>query len=163
MYNKAILMGRLARDPELRSFANGGSVCKLRLITSRTWRNQDSGEWQEKVEGHNVAVYVEGLANRIAEACRKGDVLMVEGPMETRSWTGSDGTARYLTEIAVRPRLGTVRRVPAGRGAEGPAPIAPADTHDAPEDDLSQADPQADVFDDWLTDDLESDGGDFPF
>lgn len=124
MFNKCTLVGRLARDPELKEFNNGGSVCKLRLITSRSWKDRDSGEMREKVEGHNVSIYVDALGKRVAAAGKKGDILLVEGPMETRSWTTGDGEKRYITEIAVRPNLGTIRRMPSSWTGGSAAPVA---------------------------------------
>jgi len=116
MINKATLLGRLARDPDLKTFNNGGKVCRLRVITSRSWQDQ-AGEFLEKVEGHNVAIYVDRIAERIAEKSRKGEIVFIEGTLENRSWTGSDGVKRYSTEIAIRPRLGGIRRLPSGSPA----------------------------------------------
>lgn len=118
MINKCTLLGRLARDPEIKEFSNGGKVCKLRLITSRSWADAKTGEFQERAEGHNIAIYVDKIADRIHEKCRKGDILFVEGPMETRRWTDNNGSTHYMTEVAIRPRLGGIRRLPTGRAAE---------------------------------------------
>lgn len=123
MINKSTLLGRLARDPEIREFSNGGKVCKLRLITSRSYPDPTTGEFQERTEGHNVSIYVEKIADRIYEKCRKGDIVFVEGPMETRRWTDKDDVTHYMTEVAIRPRLGGIRRLPTGRTA---SPVEPA-------------------------------------
>ncbi len=115
MINKCTLLGRLARDPELKEFSNGGKVCKLRIITSRSYPDSKTGEFQERTEGHNVSIYTDKLADRIHEKCRKGDIVFVEGPMETRRWTDANDITHYMTEVAIRPRLGGIRRLPTGR------------------------------------------------
>lgn len=124
MINKCTLLGRLARDPEIKEFQNGGKVCKLRLITSRSYPDSKSGEFQERTEGHNIAIYVDKLAERIHDKCRKGDILFVEGSLETRKWTDHNSVTHYMTEIVIRPRIGGIRRLPIARLAdhvEGPA------------------------------------------
>jgi single-strand DNA-binding protein len=118
MINKSTLLGRLARDPEIKEFSNGGKVCKLRLITSRNYPDPKTGEFQERTEGHNIAIYVEKIADRIFDKCRKGDILFVEGPMETRRWKDANDVTHYMTEIAIRPYLGGIRRLPTGRAKE---------------------------------------------
>jgi single-strand DNA-binding protein len=112
MYCKVILTGRLARDPDIHHFEKGGSVCKMRVLTSRAWRDRDSGEMREKVEGHNIAIYVENIAKRAAENCRKGDVVLIEGTLETRRWEDGEHGYRYMTEVAIRPFIGSIRRMP---------------------------------------------------
>lgn len=131
MINSATLLGRLARDPDIRTFSNGGKVCRLRLITSRSWVDRQSGETKEKVEGHNIAIYVNKLAERVAEKARKGDVLYVEGPIETRRWTDGENVQRSITEIAIRPHLGTIRRVPTGRSPARPGETDRQDSTDS--------------------------------
>ena len=170
MYNKATLVRRLARDPELREFSNGGSACKLRLITSSYWRDRETGEMKERPEGHNISVYVEKMARRIADACRKGDVILVEGAIETRRWTTPDGETRYMTEIAVRPFQGTIRRMPATKAAS-PTPALAPDSQEVDEGETETTastgipDIEGDIFDDFTADGMVSlDGdGDFPF
>jgi len=168
MYNKATLVGRLARDPEMREFSNGGGVCKIRLITSTFWRDRESGEMKEKPEGHNVSVYVEKMARRIADACRKGDVILVEGMIETRKWTTPEGETRYITEISVRPFQGTVRRMPVTRPHTQTDERIPTDaTREVAvaADGVEGFAGSGDVFEDWESDGMSSlDGdGDFPF
>lgn len=125
MFCKVIITGRLARDPDIRHFEKGGSVCKLRVLTSRAWRDRDSGEMREKVEGHNIAIYVEALAKRTAENCRKGDIVLIEGTLETRRWEDGDNGYRYITEVAIRPFLGGLRRMPLAKREGEPAPETP--------------------------------------
>jgi len=132
MINKSTLLGRLARDPEIKEFANGGKVCKLRIITSRSYPDPKTGAFQERTEGHNVAIYVDVIADRIHEKCRKGDIVFVEGPMETRRWTDNNDVTHYMTEVAIRPRQGGIRRLPTARNTspEGEAAPEPANTQD---------------------------------
>ena len=101
--NKVMLIGNLGRDPEVRSFPNGGQVCNLRIATTETWRDRDSGERRERTEWHSVAVFGEGLVRNCEQYLRKGSKIYVEGQLQTRKWqdqtTGSD---RYSTEVVVR-------------------------------------------------------------
>lgn len=102
--NKAILIGNLGADPEVRSTANGGRVATLSLATSRRWRNQ-SGEMQEKTEWHRVVLWNNrgsNLADVAERYCKKGDKVYVEGSIEYRSWQDREGQTRYTTEITAR-------------------------------------------------------------
>ena len=154
MINKSTLLGRLARDPEIKEFSNGGKVCKLRLITSRSYPDPKTGEFQERTEGHNIAIYVDQIADRIYDKCRKGDILFVEGPMETRRWTDQNDVTHYMTEVAIRPRLGGIRRLPTGRAA-----VAQSTPVDASENDqVSLQDTIPDNMQDPFDDDFMSNG-----
>lgn len=106
--NKVQLIGRLARDPESRSFANGGKVCELRVATSDTWKDRATGEKKEKSEFHTVKVWNEGTANFCERYLRKGSEVYVEGSLETRKWQDQSGQDRYSTEIAIRPYAGEI-------------------------------------------------------
>jgi single-strand DNA-binding protein len=106
--NKVILIGKLGRDPESRSFANGGKVCELRVATSEKWSDRTTGEKKEKVEWNTVKVWNEATANFCERYLRKGSEVYVEGSLETRKWQGQDGGDRYSTEVAVRPYNGQV-------------------------------------------------------
>lgn len=101
--NKVILVGNLGRDPEVRSFPNGGKVCNLRIATSETWRDKQSGERREKTEWHSVAIFSEPLIRVAEQYLRKGSKIYVEGQLETRKWQDKDGNDRYSTEVAMRP------------------------------------------------------------
>tara|TARA_R100000687_G_scaffold81988_1_gene80103 strand:- start:1395 stop:1901 length:507 start_codon:yes stop_codon:yes gene_type:complete len=168
MFNKVILVGRLARDPELKTFSNGGSVCKIRMITSSFWRDRETGDFREKAEGHNVAVYPEKLGQRMAEKCRKGDIILVEGVIETRRWTDNEGNTRYITEIAIRGMNGVVRRLPQGAAQTSALATeqgeAPASSEEGVKSsDVSSIDPE-DIFDDWGGEDMSAfEDGDMPF
>ncbi|MEM7188319.1 MAG: single-stranded DNA-binding protein [Pseudomonadota bacterium] len=101
--NKVILIGNLGADPEVRSFQNGGQVCSLRLATSETWKDRNSGERREKTEWHRVEIYSEPLVRVAQQYLRKGSKIYIEGQLETRKWQDQSGQDRYTTEVALRP------------------------------------------------------------
>jgi single-strand DNA-binding protein len=100
--NKVILVGNLGRDPESRSFQNGGKVVELRIATSETWKDRSSGERKEKTEWHTVKVFSEGLANVAERYLRKGSKVYLEGALQTRKWQDQSGADRYSTEIVLQ-------------------------------------------------------------
>jgi len=104
--NKVILIGHLGRDPEARSFSNGGKVVNLRLATSETWRDKATGERKERTEWHAVSILNEGLAKVAEQYLRKGSKVYIEGQLETRKWQDQSGADRYTTEIVLRPYRG---------------------------------------------------------
>jgi single-strand DNA-binding protein len=104
--NKVILIGNLGRDPEVRTFQNGGKVVNLRLATTEVWRDRQSGERKEKAEWHSVAIYNEALAKVAEQYLRKGAKVYVEGQLETRKWQDQSGSDRYATEVVLRPYRG---------------------------------------------------------
>jgi single-strand DNA-binding protein len=118
--NKVILIGNLGRDPEVRTFQNGGKVVNLRLATTETWRDRQSGERKEKTEWHSVAIYNEPLARVAEQYLRKGSKVYIEGQLETRKWTDQSGQERYTTEVVLRPYSGALTLLDS-RG-EGGAP-----------------------------------------
>jgi single-strand DNA-binding protein len=122
--NKVILIGNLGRDPEVRSFPNGGKVCNLRIATSERWRDRTSGENREKTEWHSVAIFAEPLVRIAEQYLRKGSTVYIEGQLETRKWQDQAGADRYTTEIVLRPYRGELTLL-GGRGEGGGAP-APA-------------------------------------
>ncbi len=96
--NKVILIGNLGADPETRHTAGGNAVANLRVATSETWRDRQSGEQRENTEWHNVVMF--GRLGEIAgEYLRKGSKVYVEGRLQTRKWQDRDGNDRYTTEI----------------------------------------------------------------
>ncbi|MEO1121275.1 MAG: single-stranded DNA-binding protein [Pseudomonadota bacterium] len=101
--NKVILIGNLGRDPEVRTFQNGGKVCNLRIATSETWKDRGSGERKERTEWHSVAIFSEPLANVAERYLRKGSKVYIEGQLETRKWQDQNGQDRYSTEVVLRP------------------------------------------------------------
>jgi len=116
--NKVILIGNLGRDPEVRSFQNGGKVVNLRIATSDTWRDKASGERRERTEWHSVAIFSEPLAKIAEQYLRKGSKVYIEGQLETRKWQDQSGADRYSTEVVLRPFTGNLTLLD-GRGGEG--------------------------------------------
>jgi len=104
--NKVILVGNLGRDPEVRTFQNGGKVCNLRLATSEQWRDRNTGERREKTEWHSVAIFAEPLVRIAEQYLRKGSKVYLEGQLETRKWQDQSGQDRYTTEVVLRPYKG---------------------------------------------------------
>ncbi len=100
--NKVILVGNLGRDPEVRSFQNGGKVCNLTVATSENWRDKSSGEKRERTEWHRVAIFSEGLVRVAEQYLRKGSKVYIEGQLETRKWQDQNGQDKYSTEVTLR-------------------------------------------------------------
>ncbi|MBJ6122389.1 single-stranded DNA-binding protein [Sphingomonas sp. BT553] len=100
--NKVILVGNLGRDPESKSFQNGGKVVNLRIATSESWKDKMSGERKEKTEWHSVAIFNEGLANVAEKFLRKGSKVYIEGALQTRKWQDQSGADKYSTEIVLQ-------------------------------------------------------------
>ena len=104
--NKVILIGNLGRDPEVRTFNNGGKVCNLRIATSERWKDRNTGEQRERTEWHSVAIFNENLARIAEQYLRKGSNVYIEGQLETRKWQDQSGQDRYSTEVVLRPYRG---------------------------------------------------------
>jgi single-strand DNA-binding protein len=117
--NKVILIGNLGRDPEVRSFTNGGKVCNLRIATSETWKDRNTGERKERTEWHSVAIHAEGLVGIAERFLRKGSKVYIEGQLETRKWQDQSGQDRYTTEVVLRPYNGTLTLLDGRRDGDG--------------------------------------------
>ena len=116
--NKVILIGHLGRDPEVRTFQNGGKVVNLRLATSETWKDKQTGERRERTEWHSVAIFNEGLGRVAEQYLRKGSAVYLEGQIETRKWQDQSGADRYSTEVVLRPYGGTLTLLGSGGGGD---------------------------------------------
>lgn len=101
--NRVIIIGNLGRDPEVRTFQNGGKVCNLRIATSETWKDRNTGERRERTEWHTVAILNEALVRVAEQYLRKGSKVYIEGQLETRKWQDQSGNDRYSTEVVLRP------------------------------------------------------------
>ena len=117
--NKVILVGNLGRDPESRSFQNGGKVVNLRIATSESWKDKMSGERKEKTEWHSVAIFNEGLANVAEKFLRKGSKVYIEGALQTRKWQDAQGQDKYSTEIVLQGFNSTLTMLDGRSGAGG--------------------------------------------
>jgi len=111
--NKVILIGHLGADPETRAMPSGSSVANLRIATTESWRDKQSGEQQERTEWHRVALFGR-LAEIAGEYLRKGSQVYIEGSLRTRKWQDKQGNERYSTEI-----VGNEMQMLGGRGAAG--------------------------------------------
>ena len=100
--NRVTLVGNLGRDPEVRSFSNGGKVCNLRIATSESWKDRNTGERKERTEWHSVAVFSEGLVRVCEQYLRKGSKVYIEGQLQTRKWQDQSGQDRYSTEVVLQ-------------------------------------------------------------
>ncbi len=131
--NKVIIIGNLGADPEIRYMPSGSAVANLRIATSESWKDQQSGQMQERTEWHRVALFGK-LAEIAGEYLRKGSQVYIEGSLRTRKWQGQDGQDRYTTEI-----IGREMRMLGGR-SEGSAPFS---STSAPQSSASTSTPQS--------------------
>lgn len=99
--NKVILVGNVGADPELRRKQDGKPIANLRIATSETWRDRNSGERKEKTEWHTVVVFNEGLCKVVEQYVKKGSKVYVEGALQTRKWKDQGGNDRYSTEVVL--------------------------------------------------------------
>jgi single-strand DNA-binding protein len=99
--NKVIIVGNLGADPEVKSFANGGRICNLRIATSENWTDRASGERKERTEWHSVVIRSDGLIGIAEKYLRKGKKVYLEGSLQTRKWQDQNGQDRYSTEVVL--------------------------------------------------------------
>ena len=117
--NKVILIGNLGRDPEVRTFQNGGKVCNLRIATSENWTDKASGEKREKTEWHTVAIFNEGLVRIAEQYLKKGSKVYIEGQLQTRKWQDQSGADKYSTEVVLQGFNGTLTMLDGPSGNSG--------------------------------------------
>ncbi|WP_457586038.1 single-stranded DNA-binding protein [Ensifer canadensis] len=116
--NKVILVGNVGADPEIRRTQDGRPIANLRIATSETWRDRNSGERKEKTEWHTVVVFNEGLCKVVEQYVKKGAKLYIEGALQTRKWQDQTGNDRYSTEIVLQGFNSTLTMLD-GRGEGG--------------------------------------------
>lgn len=117
--NEVNIMGRLGADPEVKSFQNGGQIANLRVATSESWKDKQTGEKQERTEWHQVTLRGDGLIKLARDHLRKGSRVLVRGKLQTRKWQDASGNDRYSTEIVVAGYEGKVFMLdgkPSGQG-----------------------------------------------
>ena len=119
--NKVILIGNLGADPDTRYMPSGSAVTNIRIATSESWKDRQSGEQQERTEWHNVAFF-DRLAEVAAEYLRKGSQVYVEGRLRTRKWQDRQGNDRYTTEIVAKEMEMLGGRSGASAPASAPKP-----------------------------------------
>ena len=115
--NKVILIGNLGADPEIRSLGSGDRVANLRIATSETWRDKNSGERQEKTEWHRVVVFNENIVKVCENYLKKGSTVYIEGAIQTRKWADQSGVEKYSTEIVLQKFRGELTMLD-GRGGD---------------------------------------------
>ena len=117
--NKAILIGNLGRDPEIRSTQDGTKIANLSVATSETWRDRNSGERRERTEWHRVVIFDEKLSEVAEKYLRKGSKVYVEGQIQTRKWQDQSGQDKYSTEVVLNRFRGTLTMLDSRRDSEG--------------------------------------------
>jgi single-strand DNA-binding protein len=118
--NKVILIGNLGADPEIRRTQDGRPIANLRIATSESWRDKNSGERKEKTEWHSVVIFNEGLCKVAEQYLKKGSTVYVEGQLQTRKWQDQSGADRYSTEVVLQGFNGNLTML-GGRGDGGGA------------------------------------------
>lgn len=115
--NKVILIGNLGQDPEVKSFQNGGRIANLRIATSESWKDKQTGERKERTEWHSVTLNSDGLVGVAEKYLRKGSKVYIEGQLRTRKWQDQSGNDRYSTEITVGGHNGVLTMLDGAPGA----------------------------------------------
>ncbi|RUV18280.1 MULTISPECIES: single-stranded DNA-binding protein [unclassified Mesorhizobium] len=117
--NKVILVGNLGADPEIRRLNSGDPVVNIRIATSESWRDKNSGDRKEKTEWHNVVIFNEGIAKVAEQYLKKGMKVYVEGQLQTRKWQDNSGNDRYTTEIVLQKFRGELQMLDSRNGGDG--------------------------------------------
>lgn len=117
--NKAIIIGNIGRDPEVRHTQAGGLIVQLSIATSESWRDKSSGERQERTTWHRVVIFNEKLAEVAQKYLRKGAKIYIEGQLQTRKWTDQSGVEKYTTEVVLPKFGGTMTMLDAGKREAG--------------------------------------------
>lgn len=130
--NKVILIGNVGKDPEIRSFQNGGRVASFSVATSEQWKDKSTGEKKERTEWHRISVMNDKLVEIVEKYVRKGSKIYLEGQLETRKWTDKDGVEKYTTEVVIRPFRGEITLLDSPKQSE-PKPQAQPEQQSQPE------------------------------
>src|SRR6478752_6397133 len=117
--NKVILVGNLGKDPEIRTLGSGDKVANLRIATSESWRDRNSGERKEKTEWHQVVIFNENLVKVAENYLKKGAKVYVEGALQTRKWTDQQGVEKYSTEVVLQNFNSTLTMLEGRAGGGG--------------------------------------------
>lgn len=114
-YQRVIICGNVGKDPEIKSFANGGKIANFSIATSESWKDKHTGEKKEKTQWHNISVRNEHLIGVVESYVRKGGTVLIEGQLETRDYE-KDGIKRYVTEIVIKPFNGSLTLMGSKKG-----------------------------------------------
>lgn len=117
--NKVILVGNLGADPEIRHTQDGRPIANLRVATSESWRDRNSGERKERTEWHRVVIFSEGLCKIAEQYLRKGSKVYLEGQLQTRKWEDQSGNERYTTEVVLQGFNSTLTMLDSRSSSEG--------------------------------------------
>jgi single-strand DNA-binding protein len=117
--NKVILIGNLGKDPEIKSFQNGGKIANFSIATSEQWKDKMTGERKERTEWHNIVINGDGLVGVVERYLKKGSKVYVEGSLRTRKWQDRDGNDRYTTEVVVAGMSGALTMLDGAPGGGG--------------------------------------------
>ena len=117
--NKVILIGNLGKDPEIKSFQNGGKIANFSIATSEQWKDKMSGERKERTEWHNITINNDGLVGVVERYLKKGSKVYIEGSLRTRKWQDRDGNDRYTTEVVVAGLSGSLTMLDGAPGGGG--------------------------------------------
>src|SRR5579859_3613661 len=116
--NKVILIGNLGADPEIRRTQDGRPVANLRVATSESWKDKNTGERREKTEWHNIVVYNDNIGRVVEQYCKKGSKVYVEGQIQTRKYNDASGAEKYITEIVLQRFRGELTLLDSRGGGE---------------------------------------------
>ena len=117
--NKVILVGNLGADPEIKRTQDGRPIANLRIATSESWRDKNTGERKEKTEWHRVVIFSEGLCRIAEQYLKKGAKVYIEGQLQTRKWTDQSGAERYSTEVVLQGFNATLTMLDGRSGGGG--------------------------------------------
>jgi len=117
--NKVILIGNLGADPEVRHTQDGRAICNLRLATTESWRDKQSGEKREKTEWHSIVIFNEQLGKIAQQYLKKGSKVYIEGQLQTRKWQDNSGNDRYSTEVVLQNFSGQMMMLDGRNGSSG--------------------------------------------
>jgi single-strand DNA-binding protein len=117
--NKVILIGNLGADPEIKRTQDGRPIANLRIATSESWRDKNSGERKEKTEWHRVVIFSEGLCKIAEQYLKKGAKVYIEGQLQTRKWTDQSGVEKYSTEVVLQNFNSTLTMLDGRAGGGG--------------------------------------------
>lgn len=120
--NKAIILGRLGQDPEIKAMPNGDKLAKFTLATSETWKDRQTGERREKTEWHNVVIFNDNLVKVAENYLKKGALVYLEGSLQTRKWQDQSGADRYMTEIVLAKFRGEIQMLDGAKGGSAGEP-----------------------------------------
>lgn len=133
--NKAIIIGRLGKDPQINTFTNGGKIASFTVATSETWNDKTTGERKERTKWHNIVINNPALVTLAEKYLKKGSQVYIEGTIRTREYTDQNGLKRYVTEIVVAPFNGEIMLLDSKPTQAAPAEYTPQANEPAFNDD----------------------------